>query len=409
VVWCVFLYTNPVLVFASVVRGDFTVTPTAFSLSSMVNADGNRGDGYLFLWANDGANATTSITGTPYTHLGASWSAGGTNAWTSTFACASVDAQNAYDCPWDAIFAPSANVLPAGSYILELSDSNYTIGDTNVYYPLQWDGTSFSGGAGTSTRTRIIAPLPADGSTSATTTTTVGADVYINDDQFLGDANSWSVRVKYALNAYAISGAGASPSLFFVTQNFPIGHGGESIKSTTTPALAIGTYTEVIEIRQTSLLNTALNFFSFGLYDGAVVASETYSFTIVRKNGFDSLVASTTEGIAGFVGVASTTATVNDCVSFHISDCLLYLFLPPPQDTFNFQNLSQGLERKPPFGYFSATAGLWGALTTTTPSQVIPVLAFPPLQFIVDAAVGILYGLFGFWLWRRITQWNWHL
>lgn len=394
---------------ASVIHASFSSAGNDVTYLQLISATGNQQAGYFKLWAWDGAATTTisSAYGSAYDYLGGSWSASPTNLWTSQGCSTPLDDTSAV-CNFDSsnFFNVTANALPAGTYMAELSDTGYTGGDIYLYGPFVWDGATLPS---TGTSTRIIAPIPANNAITATTSFELGADVYINQDDFLSDTNAWSVRVKYGLQAYSVSTAGASPSLFFHVVDFPLGHSGESIKSTTTPALAVGKYSYIVEIRKESFLNSALHLLSFGLYDASLVRTQTFSFTVVATNAYDKLIASTTEALENPQGAASTTATLNDCAAFHMSECVYALFLPPVSDSVEFQQLSDGLQRKPPFGYFSATASLWGALTTTTPAFVIPVFVFAPLSFITSAITIVLYCLFAYWLWRRITMWDWHL
>lgn len=146
-------FLMPLMSSAAVISQAVTFSSSGVVSLSMPTTGGGRGDGHYFLWAQDphgpqGATSTiSSVYGTPYDTLGSFWTASGVNVWTTNLGCTLV-LTTGVECPLNASanLDPVANALPVGQYVLEVQDTNYTLGNDYVWYYLYWNGNIFTSG-----------------------------------------------------------------------------------------------------------------------------------------------------------------------------------------------------------------------------------------------------------------------
>ena len=277
------------------------------------------------------------------------------------------------------------------------TDGNYwcgfnELGGSTSYYGYQfYVSATRSGGVWTSsvynTATRILSVTPLDGSTISTSTTaTIGANVFVNADQF-----NASEYLEVSILRNQDNQANANPQLLTTTFDFPIASGGENDFTTTTPLTITGVYTLTAQLRQSSLTQNVLNFFGFGelgaFFANSTLLSTTTSFTLGAPTAFDIFNASTTEALNAFV--ASSTLSLGVCsnwTQFNLLDCLslVFTYQPSPMLT-EFSTLQKTLFSYAPWGYVTRTMAILTSGATTS----VPAIGF---SFPSDFPVPLLAG-----------------
>lgn len=289
-------------------------------------------------------------------------------------------------------YAFTSSFAPTGAhiqvmYITPIGGQNIVLDGSGNNSGNSYDGTNSNpitgtpafllcdaGGCGTpsfvafSSVTRIISTTPASGSTIATSTAaTFGATGFINSADY---SSGMYLEIKYA--AYSASQAAvANIGSLYTTLDIPITAAGSFNYSTTSPVSTVGQYTMQTQIRSSSWINSALNFFGFGQFANlGITTATTTTFIAAHSSAYDILIASTTESINNYL--ASSTVSIASCTnwtSFSLGDCMNLLFVPQTQpiytalDDFKNQFLTYA-----PWGYLTRFIVIMtGSATTSLP------------------------------------------
>lgn len=230
------------------------------------------------------------------------------------------------------------------------------------------------------TNTHFVSVTPYDEQTIATSTiATVGAVIYVNEDDFEDDM---FLRIKYARQSNS-QAAIANVDGLFTTVDIPIEGPTANFLSDSESILLPGRYTMVQEIRRPSTVSSILSWFGLGnLYDAGLLVSTTTEFFAARPTAYDILLASSTEAINNYI--ASSTISLSSCTTwtnFGLFDCLNVLFIPQPDKMAQaFTNIKNGFLSYVPFGYVTRAVTI---LTSTTTADL------PDLSYTFASDIGI--------------------
>jgi hypothetical protein len=184
----------------------------------------------------------------------------------------------------------------------------------------------------------------------------------------------------------------------------PVGGIAGSFNVSTSTILGIpdGTYTATWRILRKDQI--------FGVtYDTQTLDSTTTAMFVGNYSAYQQYWDSIASSSGNFFGsqFASTTASVNDCLSFHLADCVSALVIPNGATLQKFSSLFDSISNKPPFGYFTLVKNAFAGATTSTSTESLGITAFRVILTPINAIFAlILWLLFALWIFRRFTHFD---
>jgi len=239
-----------------------------------------------------------------------------------------------------------------------------------LYYGyLSWDGdyeSTFNENAGL---TRIIDIDPAEGETVATSTSfQLSASWYIAEDDYNDD---YTLRFRY-IRQQDLQASVANIELLYTVIDYPVSSSGFGNYSTTTDISENGKYLYSVELRQSSIINSILSWFSLSnVYDPGLVVRRESDFIAGELTTLDQYIedmSSTTTALLNDPGVFSDIEdNCNPLSGFSALQCLVALLIPNSnqlQTTIN--TLKDQVLTKAPVGYITRVVSIMTDTATST-------------------------------------------
>lgn len=300
-------------------------------------------------------------------------------------------------------YGSSANIYTNGQCFINTGDAGAC-----VMSDLAFVIKDVANGGSNDSTTRVVDSIPGNGSTISTSSLpTIGGTYFLNQNDFLTDTSAWSLQVTVTWNKIQVNQYGAANSLFKLDYSFPLAVSNQIYSvSTTGPALDPGVYSEKVSIKKNTWGSSVLSFLTFGFYDATVVDTKTFTFTVGTTSPYDVMLYTQDQALQDYYNNATSSSSFTDCLGFHLDKCVYYLFLPPTQDSIEFQQLADQMQHKPPFGYIAVGVNLIGIVSSSS-TTTLPVFGGTTTSLFRDTISYALWLLFGFWMFNRIRMWDW--
>lgn len=289
---------------------------------------------------------------------------------------------------------PYQHTLPAGTYYLKsymaCNNGGLGIDFKGAGSEQIWGYLTDASGGGfppDDTSTRIISVSPSNGSTHATSSSlTVGAEGWVNEDDFVDDTKL-KINIKNnAQNAYNLVGPSFAVGETSVlpdqivnkTFEWDITASDDFDLSTTTTITQIGVYTMRSEITV-----PRFTLFSWSFFPKTLVATTT-QFKMGTSTSYDVMSDNINTSIANlFEEASSANCTIDWTTAFgvlDIGDCVKFLFVFSTENVWNTLNdilfsETGGLLRRAPWGYATRAVDIFfgDVASSTLPSIAISV------------------------------------
>jgi len=225
----------------------------------------------------------------------------------------------------------------------------------------------------TDTTTRFISVTPT-ASTTVATSTTIGAEVYINANDFVDGmyldmaftnqtvANVGGSALDAFNAAFGGAGNGGTPIQFPLVS-------GDNVISTSTIFNVIGVTDGVYRVVSPTWYS---NLWLIGsLFQGNTIIASSTRFVVVQPTGLDIALSQGGQSLVSALLTGTTTMPVINCDvrGFNLENCLISLIVPP--SSVLKADLDE-LRSKSPFGWLYRIVSLMGGSATTT----LPVLSY---------------------------------
>jgi len=246
---------------------------------------------------------------------------------------------------------------------------NTQVGTGSFAYQL-CDAGGCSGGFQSTTTTRFISITPATASTTATTTT-IGAEVYINPDDF---ESGTYLSMSFTSQTLSLTGGSALDAFNSATGRgediqLPLVSGYNNV-STTTTFLMAGRTNGNWKVISPSFLGT-LPVVGFLFPTNNLIATSSY-FYYLFKTGLDDSVDLGADSVAEYILTGTTTGanTILNCsnlLSGGLTPCIVSLFVPNATTlSADFTRLRDGFLSTWPLGYLTRFIGIFLSSATST-------------------------------------------
>lgn len=267
------------------------------------------------------------------------------------------------------IYAWSPNCNSGDGIIVEADELSL------IYYGyLSWDGDYREQFDFDAQVTRIISVDPFHNETIATSTSMfLGASINVNSIDYDGDM---FLRFRYARNQ-DFQASIANTELLWTEIDVPILAPGNQFIQATTSILRTGQYSYRVQIRDPSITQTILSWFSLGdSFDTGLLVGTSTQFIVVERTFLDQFIedmASTTTAVLGNPGDLATDLSACNPLSFEAVKCFTALFMPSQfQVEHLVTQLNESVFRKAPFGYVTRLVEIMTSSATTS----LPVISY---------------------------------
>jgi len=248
------------------------------------------------------------------------------------------------------------------------------------------------------TTTRFDLTIPSATSTpTVATSTSVGAQVYINPDDYV---DGMYLEMSFYNRRYHATGV---PSVYELTYGdkylkLPITASSTVLNlATTTVFSLIGDTNAIYRIsRPTTWWESIVNFFTLSDTGFTTILEKNFDFTVSEKSGLDLLLDQNTQALDDLFNATTTPVTNCGITTFNMSDCLTSLIIPNARTMrADITNLRNMVLTHAPIGYVTrftdimlsnATSSLPVVLITFTPDS--PLVGSPLTFDIGDMFVG---------------------
>jgi hypothetical protein len=398
----------PGFAFALDIIQPYDTSGNDITLHNIINPTGGRsGTGNPHIWVYAGDYPSTAST--PI--LGTSWSgsSSGNSIWVNSNDCTASGTDVTCDFALGSLFNATANffwwVNPSDSstkntptdFWIQVNDCNYTGCNNYDYIGLRWTGSGLT--PPPATVTQITSISPQDGSTTAST----AVNVTIGYDLTAADAAAGIDELAVLINNF-ITGAPGSPILV------PVVAGSAQTYSTTTTLVSGQAYTIAAVLQSDQLDASGIpvsNQFYGSVSACNATAGAAQCLFAVSSNPLGAALGVNSLNPVDLFGYATST-----CDALHLSGCiqntLLFLFYPSPNALAQYNNAGNQIAHRAPMGDFLAIKSDVSNFSATGTASFTLATDYPITQYIfnplVTALAGIIFALFGFWMFERLRH-----